>query len=432
MPSNRYDFGQLLALPVEEFASLLADFGGRVAFLNRNNNLVASLPGCEPICHALERHRDFAEHEAFFLAVSPSTQRLMGAFLHRTDRGPGAGGTRSWTYSNLESFLRDGLRLSRGMTHKNATSSLWWGGGKGVIHDVSSLDPASRSRLFREYGRFISDLRGCYYAAKDVGTTSDDVAEVYKTTRFVTCIPVEYGGSGSPSKATAAGVLSGIEAVVDLLGKPGLQGLDVVIQGLGDVGSHLVEMLLKRDVRITAFDPNPKRCADVARLSENVQVSCRGDEDTLFTQCDILAPCALGGILNEQTIPHLRAAGVCGAANNQLEVPSRDGNALMRRGILYAPDFIVNRMGIVGCANESSGWLDNDPDIQRHLDKEWDGSIYQMTKKILMEAANKKTTPEAEAVKLAETMSKIAHPINGHRAFLQAEEVTQSWTDFRR
>ncbi len=432
MRSKLYDFDQLLALPIEDFGSLLADYGGRVAFLNRNNTLVASIPGLEPICRALEKHRDFVDHEAFFLAVSSSTQRLMGAFIHRTARGPAAGGTRSWTYSDLESFLRDGLRLSRGMTHKNATSSLWWGGGKGVIHDVASLDPASRGRLFREYGRFISDLRGCYFAAKDVGTTSDDVAEVFKTTRFVTCIPVEYGGSGSPSKATAAGVLAGIEAIVDLLGILSLQGLTVVVQGLGDVGSHLVKMLLERDVRIRAFDPNPQRCADVARLSENVDVSCRGDEDTLFTHGDLLAPCALGGILNERTVPRLRVRGICGAANNQLEVSPRDGEALVGRGILYAPDFIVNRMGIVNCANESLGWLDDDPAIQRHLDKEWDGSVYQMTKKILAEAADKGTTPEAEAVNLAETMSMIVHPINGHRAFLQAEEVTQAWSASRR
>jgi glutamate dehydrogenase/leucine dehydrogenase len=285
-----------------------------------------------------------------------------------------------------------------------------------------------RGRLFREYGRFVSSLRGCYFTAKDVGTSSADVAEIYRTTRFVTCIPAEYGGSGNPSGSTAEGVLRGIEAVAEVMGHSNLENLVVCVQGLGEVGSRLVLMLLQSGARIKAFDPDPKRCQDVARLSSLVEVECRKDDGVLATRADVLAPCALGGVLNQTSIPTLQVRAVCGAANNQLAHPEQDGLALKRRGILYAPDFIVNRMGIVGCADEPFGWVENDPDILRHLDREWPDGVFQMTKKLLADAEKHDSTPHFEAVKLAETMSLQPHPMRGHKAFLQASQVWRDWS----
>lgn len=420
-------YGLMSQLTVEQFTRALQSRGGRLALINEGGLVRASLSGFETLSTELMAHADFADHEAIFLEVSPSTDRLMAAFVHRTLRGPAAGGTRAWNYPSMESFLRDGLRLSRGMTHKNASAHLWWGGGKGLVHGIDALSPTDRGRLFREYGRFISTLRGCYFTAKDVGTTSNDVAEIYRTTRFVTCIPPEYGGSGNPSGATAEGVLRGIEAVAEMMGHATLQGLTVAVQGLGEVGSRLVWMLLQSGAKVKAFDPDQKRCQDVARLSPHVKVECRGDDGVLAVECDILAPCALGGILNDSTIPTIKAKAVCGAANNQLAVPDRDGLALKKRGILYAPDFIVNRMGIVGCADEPFGFLEDDPDILRHLDKTWEGGVFLTTKRVLSEAAAHDSTPNFEAVKLAEELSMQPHPMRGHRAYQQACQVARDW-----
>lgn len=421
--------GLMSHLSVEQFTRALASRGGRLALIWADGQLRPSLTGFETLSTELFHHVDFAEHEAIFLQVSPTTQRLMGAFVHRTRRGPAAGGTRSWSYPTMESFLRDGLRLSRGMTHKNASANLWWGGGKGVIHGADSLAPAERALLFREYGRFVSTLRGCYFTAKDVGTSSADVAEIFRTTRFVTCIPPEYGGSGNPSGATATGVLRGIEAVCEAMQRPHLQDLVVCVQGLGEVGSRLVKSLLEAGAIVKAFDPDPKRCQNVARLSPKITVECRKDDSVLATEADLLAPCALGGVLHESTIPTLRVRAICGAANNQLASPDRDGLALKRRGILYAPDFIVNRMGIVGCADEPFGSVDGDPLILRHLDRHWEGGVYQMTLRLLRQAEAHQSTPHFEAVKLAEEMSLELHPLYGHRAYNQATQVWQEWAD---
>lgn len=421
-------YGLMSQLSVEQFTRALASRGGRIALLNKDGLVRASLTGFEMLSTELTHHADFADHEAVFLGVSPTTGCLMGAFVHRTRRGPAAGGTRAWTYTSMESFLRDGLRLSRGMTHKNASAHLWWGGGKGLIHGLENLNSEQRARVFREYGRFVSSLRGCYFTAKDVGTSSDDVAEIYRTTRFVTCIPPEYGGSGNPSGSTAEGVLRGIEAVCETLGKP-LQNLVVGVQGLGEVGSRLTLMLLKAGARVKAFDPDKKRCQDLARLSSRIKVECRSDDGVLAEKMDLFAPCALGGILNESTIPTLKAVAVCGAANNQLASPDRDGLALKRRNIAYAPDFIVNRMGIVGCADEPFGWLEDDPEILRHLSTDWSGGVFQTTKKVLADAALHDSTPHFEAVKLAEELSMELHPMRGHKAFEQACQVSRDWSN---
>ena len=185
--------------------------------------------------------------------MGPESQSLLSAVIHQTHRGPGAGGVRNWIYDSLESFLRDGLRLSKGMTHKNALAGIWWGGGKGVIARNSGqslalpMDPQVRKTLYHEYGTFMSDLKGCYITAEDVGTTMTDMESIFTKTRYTTCIPQSLGGSGIPAIPTAQGVVRGLEAVFDFAGKS-LVGSTIAVQGVGHVGSHLIRYLFEKGV----------------------------------------------------------------------------------------------------------------------------------------------------------------------------------------
>jgi len=167
----------------------------------------------------LNDKRDFFEHEATFFEYNEKTNSLFGAFIQKTKRGAGHGGVRLWPYENVESFLREGLRLSLGMGRKNSLAGLWWGGGKGLIAKIDGIDYSNnnfRDLLFGEYGKFVTSLKGCYYGAEDVGLTTDDTLRMFKNSRFITCIPKEVGGSGNPSPLTAKGTLCGMEAVLSL------------------------------------------------------------------------------------------------------------------------------------------------------------------------------------------------------------------------
>ena len=200
----------------------------------------ASHPLLEPLARLLgEDRRDFDRHEGFFVQVAPETGVLQGASVHRTCRGQAAGGVRFWRYDTVEEYLRDGLRLARGMTHKNALAGLWWGGGKGVMAQGTGQDesdPAVRRRIYEEYGELMTSLRGCYVTAEDVGTSVEDMAAIFSKTRFTTCIPPELGGSGNPSAPTARGVVRGMEAALHFLGMGDLKGKTVAVQGLGPRG----------------------------------------------------------------------------------------------------------------------------------------------------------------------------------------------------
>jgi glutamate dehydrogenase/leucine dehydrogenase len=360
-----------------------------------------------------------------FVQVAQETGALQAAFLHRTCRGQGAGGVRFLRYGTVEAYLRDGLRLARGMTHKNALAGLWWGGGKGIIAQGTGRtdDPAARRRLFEEYGNFLTSLRGCYIAAEDAGTSSADMAAIFSQTRFLTCIPPALGGSGSPSFSTVRGLLRGMEAALAHLGRGRLSGKTVAIQGLGHVGDPLVGHLRERGVaRVIATDIDPDRCAAVrARYPEGngfaleVRLASPGDLSIFSEPADLFAPCAQGGILGQETIPAIRAPIVCGAANNQLLDPERDDLLLAEHGILYMPDFLVNRMGIVNCADEQYGSLVDDPRLEAHLGDDWDNSIYNLSLALLAEAQRNGEPPGRVAVRWAEERSHELHPLWGHR-----------------
>jgi glutamate dehydrogenase (NAD(P)+) len=399
--------------------------------------VLSSHPRLQPIAKFLEGdRRDFSAHEGLFFQVTEKYGTLQGAFVHRTCRGQAAGGVRYWTYDSVEDYLRDGLRLARGMTHKNALAGLWWGGGKGVMARNPAVDAEARSYLYREYGSFISSLRGCYVTAEDVGTSVPDIAEVFSRTRFTTCIPPVWGGSGNPSVPTARGVVVGMEAALEFLDRGSLQGKTVAVQGTGNVGGPLIGFLFEKGVeRIVACEIDPGTAESARRkfAGRNLEVRtvARGDDSIFREACDIFSPNATGAILNPRTIPLLQAKVVCGAANNQLEDPRRDDQGLIERGIVYVPDFLVNRMGIVNAANEQYGYVRNDPLFERHLSRDWEHSIFRTTLRVLGESRSAALPTGQIAVRLAEELSLEKHPIFGHRGQLIIDSlVADRWPDF--
>jgi leucine dehydrogenase len=415
-----------LDLSPDEFANELRTHGGRAALIRdpASDRIVASSGWLDPIAEWLNADtRDVLRHEAVLLAVAPTSGALFGAFLHSTVRGQGAGGLRHWPYARLEEFLRDGLRLSLGMSRKNALAGLWWGGGKGIIarRDVQAWrDPEVRRALYREYGAFTTSLRGAYVTAEDAGTTPPDMVAVYEATRFVTCVPPAVGGSGNPSQPTAKGVVCAMEAALDHLRLGTLAGKTIAMQGAGNVAGFMIdELVAKGCARIVATEISAERCAELrARHGDAVEIRHVGiDDRTIFAEpCDIFAPNALGGVLEPERIAMLRARIVCGAANNQLLDDRRDDRLLAERGILYVPDFVANRMGIVSCANEQYGSLPSDPAIERHFGRTWDNSVYAITTQVLERAARDGITTAAAANALADEACRVPHPIWGHRS----------------
>jgi len=417
----------LVDLSPEAFASHLLSLGQRRAYAvhdPRTGRVEVSHPALAELGEFLSAdNRDYDKHEGVFLEVGERSGALLGGFVHRSNRGQGQGGLRHWPYASVAGFLRDGLRLAMGMTRKNALAGLWWGGGKGLIARVPGdgyRDPAARDTLYSEYARFVTSLRGCYITAEDAGTGPEDMATVHRHTRFVTCVPPAIGGSGNPSPATAHGVVCAMEGALDHLGLGTLEGKKVVMQGTGNVATAMIGELLRRKVgAIVASELSLDRRAALAGLFAGAPVTLvpaqPGDNSVLAEPCDILAPNALGGILNPDTIPKIRARIVCGAANNQLLDDVRDAQALAALGVVYIPDYLCNRMGIVNCANEQYGQVPSDPAISRHFGREWDNSVYVITRRALELAEQQSITTAAAANRLADELARQPHPIWGHR-----------------
>ena len=367
--------------------------------------------------------RDFEKHEGAFFQLTEKFDVLQGAFVHRTKRGQAAGGVRFWQYNNLEDYLRDGMRLGKGMTHKNALAGLWWGGGKGVmVHNpkFDKYDKDYREYIYTEYGKLLTSIKGCYVTAEDVGTSVEDMANIYKTTRFTTCIPEQIGGSGNPSEPTSRGVLSGMEAALAFVGET-LEGKTIAVQGMGHVAEPLINHLFNKKVgKIIATDINADVVETVKKRFADKNLEARvteiGDNSILFEECDILAPCAVGAILNDDTIPKIKARIICGAANNQLEDHDKHDKALFDKNIIYIPDFLNNRMGIVNCANEQYGYVENDDFFERHLTQNWEHSVYQSSLSVLKESKETNKGTSEVAIKQATELSMIEHPIFGHRS----------------
>ena len=285
-------------------------------------------------------------HEQVTMFSDPGSGLKAIIAIHDTTLGPACGGTRMWPYESEADALTDALRLSRAMTYKSAAAGLHLGGGKGVI--IGDPHTQKSESLMRAYGRFVDTLGGRYLTTTDVGTTSRDLEYIRQETAHVTGLPVSLGGSGDTSVMTGLGLYMGMKACAeDVWGRGGLRGKSVAVQGFGKVASHLCEHLIEEDARIVVTDVFDEALGRAREMG--LQVT---EPDSIYNQdCDIFAPCALGGVLNAKTIPQLRCRVVAGGANNQL-LSEDDGEELHRRGILYAPDYIVNSGGIINVEAE--------------------------------------------------------------------------------
>lgn len=292
-------------------------------------------------------------------AVVVRRDRLAGAWIfvaiHSTRLGPAVGGTRIRTYPDAEAALADALRLARGMTYKFAASALPWGGGKAVVAVPEGLDSGARGGLLRRYGGLVRDLGGLYRTAPDVGVRPGEMDTIAETAApyVFGCSPA-VGGSGSSGPATALGVFAAIEVACERrLGGASLAGRRVLVQGAGSVGGPLIERLLAASAVVLASDPDE---AALRRFRGAPGFEAVPPDAIFDAACDVFAPCALGSVLNAETVPRLRCAVVAGGANDQLASPE-GAERLAARGILYAPDFVANVGGaLAGLALETQGW----------------------------------------------------------------------------
>ena len=292
--------------------------------------------------------REFDDHEGVVFGHDAATGLRAIIAVHSTALGPAAGGCRMWPYATSAEAVADVLRLSRGMSYKNALAGLPFGGGKAVI--IGEPRQAKTPELLEAFGRFVDSLGGRYITAEDVGTTVTDMAQVRRATGFVAGLGAAAGqAGGDPGPKTALGVYLGIKAAVKFaLGRADLEGLQVAVQGVGGVGYHLCELLAREGAQLAVADVRP---AAVQRVCAEFRARAVPVGDILALDVDVLAPCALGAVLNALSIPQLRARIIAGAANNQL-AQGQDGAALLAAGILFAPDYVINAGGIISVAHE--------------------------------------------------------------------------------
>jgi leucine dehydrogenase len=272
--------------------------------------------------------------------------------IHNTALGPALGGTRMWPYKSTEDALTDALRLSRGMTYKAAACGLSLGGGKGVI--IGDPERDKSEVLFRDYGRLVDGLHGRFITGEDVGVGVSDIEWMRAETKYVVGISEALGGGGDPSPVTARGVVFAMKAcALEVFQRQSLHGLKVMIQGLGQVGMHLAEFLHQEQAELLVADLDERR---VLLAVDKFNATPVGVDEVYGADADIFAPCALGAIVNDETIPKFRVKIICGAANNQLADEKVHGLALKDFEILYAPDYVANAGGLINVANELEGY----------------------------------------------------------------------------
>lgn len=271
--------------------------------------------------------------------------------IHDTTLGPALGGTRMWTYDSEADAIEDALRLARGMTYKNAAAGLNLGGGKTVIIGDPKKD--KNPEMFRAFGRFIQSLNGRYITAEDVGTTVEDMDLIHMETDFVTGISPESGSSGNPSPVTAYGIYLGMKAAaMEAYGDDSLEGKTIAVQGIGNVAYKLCEHLHEEGANLIVTDINKDA---VQRAVDAFGAEAVSPDDIYSVNCDIYAPCALGATINDDTIPRLKAKVIAGSANNQLKT-SKHGDIIHEKGIVYAPDYVINSGGVINVSDELNGY----------------------------------------------------------------------------
>ena len=333
--------------------------------------------------------------------------------IHDTTLGPALGGCRMWPYKTEEEALVDALRLARGMTYKNAAAGLSIGGAKTVIIGDPKKDKSEA--LFRALGRYIEGLNGRYITAEDVNTTVEDMNYIFEETNYVTGSSAAKDGSGNPSPKTALGVLYAMKATAkEVYGSDSLEGKTVSVQGVGNVSYSLCEMLHEEGAKLIVTDIN-QNSVDLA--VKNFGATAVGIDEIYSVDADIFCPCALGGVLNDETIPQLKVKAVCGSANNQLLDIEKHGKLIEEAGIVYAPDYIVNSGGVINVAQELSGY-----DEEKANNKIKD--VYNQMKKVFEIAKNENITTAIAADRLAE--SRIEEMMRVRSSYIQTEKSSIS------
>lgn len=328
--------------------------------------------------------------------------------IHDTTLGPALGGARMWTYASEENAIEDALRLARGMTYKNAAAGLNLGGGKTVIIGDPFKD--KNEEMFRALGRFIQGLNGRYITAEDVGTTVTDMDLIHEETNYVTGISPAFGSSGNPSPVTAYGVYRGMKAAAkEAFGSDSLEGRTISVQGLGNVAYKLCEYLHNEGAKLVVTDINQ---AAIDRVVHDFGATAVAPDDIYSQEVDIFSPCALGAILNDETIPQLKARVVAGSANNQLQ-DSRHGDILHELGIVYAPDYVINAGGVINVADELYGY--NRERAMKRVD-----GIYDSIEKIFAISKRDGIPTYVAANRLAE--ERIARVSKSRSQFLKNEK----------
>ncbi|MDH5834221.1 Glu/Leu/Phe/Val dehydrogenase dimerization domain-containing protein [Luteimonas kalidii] len=290
-------------------------------------------------------------HEQVVFCHNPDVGLKAIIAIHNTVLGPALGGTRMWPYKTEQDALDDVLRLSRGMTYKNAVAGLNLGGGKAVIIGDPAKDKSEA--LFRAFGQFVDSQGGRYITAEDVGIDVNDMEYVYRETQFVTGVHQVHGGSGDPSPFTAYGTLQGLMAALNRkFGDEEIGKYTYAVQGLGHVGMEFAKLLKERGAKIFVTDINKEL---VDRAVSELGAEAVGLDEIYDVDADVYSPCALGGTVNDKTLPRLKAKVICGAANNQL-ANNAIGDEVAKRGILYAPDYAVNAGGVMNISLEIDGY----------------------------------------------------------------------------
>lgn len=335
----------------------------------------------------------FRGHESVSFFNDEATGLRSIVAIHSTAFGPAAGGCRMWPYASEAEAVRDVLRLSRGMSYKNAMAGLPFGGGKSVIIGDSRRDKSEA--LLRAFGRNIDSLGGRYITAEDVGICESDIEIVAQQTRYVSGRKQRGAAAGgNPAPKTAFGVFQGMRAAAELkLGRTSLKGLTVAIQGVGQVGYHLCKLLQNEGVKLVVADVNAEA---VERTVAEFGARAVAPDEVLFVEADIVSPCALGAIFTTDSVGRIKAPLIVGAANNQLE-SDEAGAALLRRGILYAPDYVVNGGGIISASLEYLGGHE-----EREVWARVTG-IYETTRVVLIRAMREERPANEIADEIAES-----------------------------
>ena len=343
-------------------------------------------------------------YETVVVAEDSASQLHALIAIHDTTLGPALGGLRMWNYASEEEALTDVLRLARGMTYKSACANTGLGGGKAVI--LGDRETDLTEERFRAMGRFIETLEGRYITAEDVGIGIRELEWLREETRHVTGLSRSSGSSGNPSPFTARGVIRGLFACAEeRFVTSHLDRLRYSVQGLGQVGGDVVRCLSMLGATVTVADINDERCDDFSALP-GVEVV---PQDEIYSvDCDVFMPCALGGVLNDDTIPLLKAQVVAGCANNQL-LRSEHADALYSRGILYAPDFIINAGGIINVSVEVREQGYNERTAVRKIE-----NIYDGLREVFETSRRENLTPAEAADRVAEFRLEQARNRNGH------------------